>query len=980
MAENIKDKLNKLVFDFKLSNYRDLNESQTRISYIDRFWELLGWNVRNPLEVQVERTDKSYMGRRPDYRFIKGNKTLFFVEAKKPAEDLTNPRHIYQTKLYCWNGKVPIAILTDFEEFRPFRALGKPLIGDAKKGLIKELDMLCEEYPDRVDDLLATFGREAVFAGSLDELVKPTQLELRDTVDKHFLNSLSEWRIKLASLIAKKNHFDNEFELAEATQRILDRLVFLRILQDRDIENTDFIKSILEHRVGNSYAAFLMICKELAPKYNGLIFNPHPLSENLTIEASLFKNIVKELNVEDSPYRFDEIPVEVLGTIYERFLGDEISFDKGRQVVIDQKPEVRKAGGVYYTPQYIVEYIVANTVGKLLEQARTPDDVSRLKILDPACGSGSFLLGAFDALIKWHEDYYNAHITEIHEKKGRNTHLLAFMDEETGKLRLTARKKGRILQNNIYGVDIDKQATEVAQMSLYLKVLEGIAKEPLAVLGFQDALLPKMDDNIKCGNSLIGSDFISDDFFGMSERERHKINPFDWEVAFPFLKMTGGFDAVIGNPPYIRIQTIQEFNPKTVEALKNKYLSAQNGNYDIYVCFVEQGVKLLSEKGLLGFILPHKFFNANYGQGLRTILSKNNNISEIIHFGDIQIFDGATTYTCLLFLNRFNNDSFSFTKVENLDNWRYFKKSSSNAIDSSILKMNEWNFQLLNDRDLMLKLNSYETKLSDFTENISQGFKTGSDEIFIHNFEEEFLEEQYYVKVLKGKDIQRYSIDFLNRFAIFPYINGVPITETDLSKDSPKIYNYLLRNKDRLMQRDRGKLKGPAWFCFSRTQFIRLVDLKKIITRDLANTPSFTLDDGVGYGLMGGYGITLLPTVKESIYYILGLLNSSVSGYFISKSSSYYRGGFYSYEKRFIKDIPIKKINFENNHEKAQHDKIVELVERMLRLHKELQTATEFDRKHIEQYISRTDKEIDALVYQLYALTPEEIKIVEGGE
>ncbi|PKL84859.1 MAG: hypothetical protein CVV22_10805 [Ignavibacteriae bacterium HGW-Ignavibacteriae-1] len=934
MAENIKDKLNKLVFDFKLSNYRDLNESQTRISYIDRFWELLGWNVRNPLEVQVERTDKSYMGRRPDYRFIKGNKTLFFVEAKKPAEDLTNPRHIYQTKLYCWNGKVPIAILTDFEEFRPFRALGKPLITDAKKGLIKELDMLCEEYPDRVDDLLATFGREAVFAGSLDELVKPTQLELRDTVDKHFLNSLSEWRIKLASLIAKKNHFDNEFALAEATQRILDRLVFLRILQDRDIENTDFIKSILEHRVGNSYAAFLMICKELAPKYNGLIFNPHPLSENLTIEASLFKNIVKELNVEDSPYRFDEIPVEVLGTIYERFLGDEISFDKGRQVVIDQKPEVRKAGGVYYTPQYIVEYIVANTVGKLLEQARTPDDVSRLKILDPACGSGSFLLGAFDALIKWHEDYYNAHITEIHEKKGRNTHLLAFMDEETGKLRLTARKKGRILQNNIYGVDIDKQATEVAQMSLYLKVLEGIAKEPLAVLGFQDALLPKMDDNIKCGNSLIGSDFISDDFFGMSERERHKINPFDWEVAFPFLKVTGGFDAVIGNPPYIDYRLLGE---KQNKYFTYTYISTKvKEKWNIYIIFIELGIRILKQTGYFGYIVPNAFLVSDFGIELRKLLLQNTSILKLIDVSKLKVFGDVATYPVLLFYQNLKSES-NIVKilypriVDELyfENFIEIKQSElQNSNHKYILSTNFTNSNLI----IVNKLELNSKKLKDVCSNFVWGTSiSGFKSYKIKN--ESYIElpsemQQQYSKVIQTADIKRYNIKWQEEFI------------------SNNIYSENLK------------------LTFSK---------KKIVIARLTKRIQATLDDDRFY--VGKSSIITSFNVNEK--YLLGILNSKLMYYyfFTKFENTHMSGGYIRFDIPYLKELPIK-----SDPNPQTHDKIIELVERMLRLHKELQKATEFDRKHIEQYISRTDKEIDALVYQLYALTPEEIRIVEGGE
>jgi len=552
MKNNLKDQFKALCDDFELKNAMAYNESQARVSFIDNFWKLLGWRVSDTSQVLVESTDK--FAKRPDYRFMKGNKTAFFVEAKKPSENLKNPKHIYQTKLYCWNGNVPLAILTDFEEFRPFRSIGKPNINDYNKGIIKEFDILYDAYPDMADLLLETFGREAVLAGSLDSLFKPTKIEIRDTVDKHFLATLSKWRSELAINIAKHNKFDNEYELSEAVQRILDRLVFMRIMQDREVESTDYIKYIHSNTNSDPYQLFLSVCKEFAPKYNGLIFNPHPLSENMNVDTELFRKIANELDFDESPYRFDEIPVEMLGTIYEQFLGDEISFDAQGKLEIDQKPEVRKAGGVYYTPQYIVEYIVGNTIGKLLDKCKSPGDVAKLKILDPACGSGSFLLGAFDALIKWHEDYFTRNPGKALEKQGRQTFLLAYVDDNNI-LRLSVRMKSKILQNNIFGVDIDKQATEVAQMSLYIKALEGLEKESSQMtLGMKDALLPKLEDNIKCGNSLIGSDFITQDFFGFSVREKHKINPFDWEDAFPFIKETEGFDAVIGNPPWIDIK------------------------------------------------------------------------------------------------------------------------------------------------------------------------------------------------------------------------------------------------------------------------------------------------------------------------------------------------------------------------------------------------------------------------------------------
>jgi adenine-specific DNA-methyltransferase len=936
MINDVKDKLDKLVFDFQLANYKSMNEYQTRTSFIDPFWEIMGWQIRNQTEVQMERTDKE--SKRPDYRFIKKNKVLFFVEAKKPAEDLKNPKHIYQTKLYCWNGNVPLAILTDFEEFRPFRAIGKPNIDDANKGLIKQFDMTFEQYPDQAYDLLNTFGREAVLGGSLNDLIKPTQIELRDTVDKHFLNTLSKWRTDLATQIAKTNKFKNEFDLSEAVQRILDRLVFLRILQDREIENEDFMCLISKNKNLEPYQAFLKICKELAPKYNGLIFNPHPLSENLKIEGSLFKKIVKELDFEDSPYRFDEIPVEMLGTTYERFLGDEISLDKKGKVVIDQKPEVRKAGGVYYTPQYIVEYIVQNTVGKLLETCKTPAGVAKLKILDPACGSGSFLLGAFDALINWHEIYFSNNIPKCIETIGKQSYTLAYIDD-SDKVKLTARMKGRILQNNLYGVDLDKQATEVAQMSLYIKVLEGMSNETLIALGFQDAILPKLENNIKCGNSLIGSDFVSDDFFGLSEREKHKINPFDWVENFPFIKETCGFDAVIGNPPYGYM-----ISKKEQDYFSQKY-KYQDYQKDLYLLFLERYKLFLKSNALLGIIISNTWLQSVTYESIRKFLVNNYTWKKFLLLPE-KVFQAVVDTHVLIFENQ---------KFVNNQNQVEIEIKNGDAIVFS---------HILLQSDLEINGKPININVSDF-------------------------QRKLYYKIIEG------STKVINYFKVFngvkPFEKGKgkpPQTEETMIEKpfvkqgekpdetwSPLLRGSLIQKYDNLWNNDSWILYGD-WLAAPRDPKI-FSEEQKIMVRQTGDSIIATII-GKGFIARNNLHILINKNNELSTLYFLGFLNSKLIDFIYSFVNPEKGEALAEVKKYHVEQLPIKNINISIPFEKAQHDKMVELVERMLKLHKDRQSATEFDRKHIDQYIARTDKEIDELVYKLYDLTEEEIKVVEG--
>ena len=260
----------------------------------------------------------------------------------------------------------------------------------------------------------------------------------------------------------------------------------------------------------------------------------------------MIKNIINELYYPDSPYEFSVLSVEILGSAYEQFLGKTITIDKAHRAKIEEKPEVRKAGGVYYTPQYIVEYIVQNTVGKLIE-GKKPKDISGIRIVDPACGSGSFLIGAYQYLLDYHRDYY----TENGKlSKGTKDNPL------TPDGNLTTAEKKRILLNNIYGVDIDVNAVEVTKLSLLLKCMEGETEATIAtqLKLFNERILPTLDDNIKSGNSLIDTDFYDGqlDFEPQAEK---KIKPFNWQKAFPEVFKNGGFDAVIGNPPYVLTRT-----------------------------------------------------------------------------------------------------------------------------------------------------------------------------------------------------------------------------------------------------------------------------------------------------------------------------------------------------------------------------------------------------------------------------------------
>jgi 2-polyprenyl-3-methyl-5-hydroxy-6-metoxy-1,4-benzoquinol methylase len=299
--------------------------------------------------------------------------------------------------------------------------------------------------------------------------------------------------------------------------------------------------------------------------YNGIIFKPHSILDDSDFapDEHAFEATRDWLAHRNSAYDFNTIPIHILGSIYERFLGKVIS-DTAK---VDEKPEVRKAGGVYYTPEYIVRYIVENTIGKLIEKKK-PEEIAKMRFADIACGSGSFLLGVFDYLIAYHIKYYNQNKTR--RDKAIKDGLC--LETAEGTLQLSITHKRDILLNNIYGVDLDAQAVEVAQLSLYLKLLEEetTATKQQFLAGFREQLLPSLDKNIVHGNSLIDEDI---DFGLFDHKDLKRLNPMNFERTFKEVFDKGGFDAIVGNP-WKRCSTVNRNSPLPEQTLINDFTNA----------------------------------------------------------------------------------------------------------------------------------------------------------------------------------------------------------------------------------------------------------------------------------------------------------------------------------------------------------------------------------------------------------------------
>ncbi len=999
-------------------------EAHVRQDLIDPLFRALGWDVGNAarhaphlVEVKVEDSlEVEGQNKAPDYAFRVGEQVRFYVEAKKCGVNIaSDPAPAYQLRRYGWSAKIALSILTDFEELAVYDCTQRPRPSD-KAGKARTHLFRYEEYHDRWRELWDVFSREAVWSGGFDQYAAAKRKRGTSEVDNEFLKEIEGWREKLARNIALRNNLGGE-DLNRAVQVTIDRVVFLRMAEDRGLEPEYQLLKLADST--NCYARFVRdLCRKADEKYNSGLFHfqkdadvaepPDTLTTKLLVDDKVFKPILQSLYFEHgSPYHFGVLPVDILGTVYERFLGKVIRLTPGGQAKVEEKPEVRKAGGVYYTPAYIVNYIVRQTVGRQIE-GKSPRQLAGrgkaepLRVLDMACGSGSFLLGAYQCLLDHYLKWYIDHTP--------GKHAPAVSQNKAGEWALSISEKKRILTTHIFGVDIDPQAVEVSKLSLLLKVLKGESAETIGdtMRLFHERALPNLSDNIKCGNSLIGPDYFAGRLIEDAE-EFARVNAFDWKRQFPAAfaaKSGGGFDCVIGNPPYIRIQTMKETAPLEVEIYKELFKTARQGNYDIYVVFVEQGLKMLNRKGRLGFILPHKFFNAEYGEPLRSLVAEGKHLAHVVHFGDQQVFDGATTYTCLLFLDKSPVKECDFVKVEELIEWQTGNSWKRHRVSSHDVSAVEWNFSVGPERDILERMVAKSVSLSAITR-IFVGLQTDADDVFILEqvaikgnrvlcrskaTDSEYWFENHHLKqFLKGSlNIRRYHLTDVTKRLIFPYQmragKSVLIDRKEYEQSFPLTWAYLQANRSLLSKRNKGRM-GQDWYGYVYRKNHTRFTLPKLLVPSLATGSCFAADlageyyfVGSGGGGGGGYALVVAKDSELSPQYLLGVLNSTLLSMAIKSTSTPFRGGYLALNRQYIEKLPIRTIDFSNKAEKGAHDRIVKLVEAMLALHKQrAATQSPGQQTAIDRQIEATDAEIDRLVYQLYGLSDEEIAIVEGA-
>ena len=955
LVERFKDNIE----SYKAGQY---NETQARREFIDPFFEALGWDINNKQGFaeaykDVIHEDSIKIGgftKAPDYSFRIGGVRKFFVEAKKPSvyikEDV---QPAFQLRRYAWSAKLPVSILTDFEEFAVYDCRKKPVKTD-KASNARIIYFTFRDYAEKWDEIAGIFSREAILKGAFDKFVSSNKAKGTAEVDEEFLREIEGWRDSLARNIALRNNLSAR-EINFAVQKIIDRIIFLRIAEDRGIEIYGQLQALSNGH--NTYKRLVEIFYKADDRYNSGIFHfqeekgeaeaPDLLTPKITVDDQAIKDIVNGLYYPESAYEFSVLPADILGQVYEQFLGKVIRLTSENRIKIEEKPEVKKAGGVFYTPTYIVEYIVKATVGSLIKD-KTPKQIEKIRVLDPACGSGSFLIGAYQCLLDYHLRWY---VKDDPKNwiKGKNP---ALYQGSMGDWRLTTSEKKKILLNNIFGVDIDTQAVEVTKLSLLLKVLEGESEQTInrQLKLFHERALPNLGNNIKCGNSLIGPEFFTESKTTFDNEFFYQINTFDWKKEFFKIFSDGGFDAVIGNPPYVVIGN--DIFQETISQFLRKYEVAQY-KADLFHLFIQKGTELLKVGGKFGFIVPNTWLTLQFTDKLRKYVLEKNTIREIVLFNH-RVFQKADVHTAIILFDRLPSKAKHQVLIKQPLDARTAEEIhtlvGTNALQSDWIKNSGFIIETRTTEEpgklaqrILKKWPKLEmvarASLGCQAYNSSKHTKEQIAERVFHS--DEKLGKEY-LPELAGKDVGRYE---------FEKKRGKWI------KYGPWLHDY----------RTMDWLQGP-----------------RILIREITGAWPYRINACYLEETYCNYKTILnvnpSEKTKVSMKYILGILNSKlISFVYPFVCNKIVAKSFPRVSVRDLKQLPIRNLVLEKKTDKEKHEEMVRLVEQRLQMQEKAnQSKMPEEREMFSRQTKNLDEQIDRAVYALYELSKEEIDLIEG--
>lgn len=956
------------------------NETLLRSDFLDPFFELLGWDIKNNAgkptnerEVILEEALKenaSEHSKKPDYTFRLFSERKFFLEAKKPCVAIeSNNDSAKQVRRYGFTAKLKISVLSNFEYLIIYDTSVKVDKDDTfQKALIKKYHYT--EYESKFEEIKKLLGHDAVYSGAFEAEWKDIETKINQySIDNLFLNQINEWRKALGAEIYKHEPKIDEQQLNDVVQSYLNRVLFLRVCEDRNLED---YQTLLKFANANDFKALIKKFEQADKRYNSGLFDQLLKDKIVENVSSVFWTIIKQLYYPESPYSFSVFSSDILGSIYEIFLSEKLAI-VNKAIALVKKPE-NIDRDIITTPTFVISDILRNTV--LIKcQGKTDKEILKLKFGDISCGSGAFLLELFQLLNDILIDYYLKNDKSKLIQTNLDTYKLPF------------KIKRELLLNCIFGVDKDYNAVEATKFGLLLKLLEG---EDVNSTNATKPVLPDLSQNIFFGNSLLNPKQVA------NKKDQVIINPFD------FSKLR--FDVIVGNPPYMKSEDMKNITPLELPLYKINYTSAYK-QFDKYFLFVEQGMDLLTADGILGYIIPSKFTKVGAGKKLREELSSKGYLHSIVSFGANQVFADKTTYTCLLILNKKSQKTFQYAEVKSLKNWKVrepnavkYATKNTNQLDNEV-----WVLVPPDLTNAYTKISTQSIKLVELVgeDNIFNGIQTSANEIYIFIPTKEDAKHYYFTKKNVGYKIEKAITkpyfqtssgeDNLNTYrtfkpnarVIYPYENtkkGVEIIPlTIIQKKYPLAFDYLQKHKAILNNPKRDIKPEPTtkneWHRFGRQQGLNILGKKeKIILGVLSSGDKYAIDN---YGTLftsggtAGYcAITLPEKLDYSIYYIQAILNSKYVEWFVILTGEVFRGSYFARGTKVLNNLPIRKIDFANPKDKALHDKIVELQKELIKIQDKIDANIGNKRAltPLQSQFSRDKIALEKLLAKLYDL------------
>lgn len=971
-------------------------ETEVRVEFIDPLFRLLGWSMdnaeglpsgmRDVLREESQPTETTT--KKPDYTFRIAATRKFFIEAKRPAVDIRTDRDsAFQVRSYGYTAGLPVSVLTNFRTLRIYNTRLEPqATDDANVGLIRSIDY--EDFPAEFDYLLATFGRNQVAAGSIERTfgVSPTG---EIPANASFLARINSWRIRLAQDLHDRYSMLTLDELSDLAQKVVNRIIFIRMCEDRGIEGEELLRKVARRR---NFVELRALFKRMDDRYNTGLFDVmrDRLQDRYEIDADLFLAIVDEVYAPNSPYSFSVLDADFLGQVYESFLVQRLAIDGATGAVTLAMKPANEHREIVATPQPLVAEVVRRAFASKIGQLRAAgqlslESITALRVLDIAVGSGRFLLRAFDELV-------GAAIEVLRQAAGQ-PHLYRITDDN---YQLDFQTKRAILSNCLFGIDIDYSAVEVARFSLMVRLLEDQTRDTLPA---GTKILPDLDKNIVHGNTIVEPDFPI-----TSGRIFEQTVPLDWSLA----SLPADFDVVVGNPPYVKTEEMKVTTPDEMAYYKRSYATAFR-QFDKYFVFIERAVSKMRPGAWLGMVVPNKWMTIESGEKLRGLLAEDATVAELVDFGNELIFEGKSTYVCLLVLTKDSAGQFAYRHINRYADFLQDPREPGFILPATVLTAAGSKAWVLPssapEAAVLAKLTANSVPLSELAE-VKVGIQTSANEVFLipaftdHGLFIEFDKDGRRWRIEKaitrpyindsGRVVSYQPIDADARM-IFPYEpspSGAPaaIDPSVMASKYPLALAYLTAHQTRLIDRSVTPPPKPGvFYAYGRHQSLEAVfSAPKIVYSVNQRGKKYAIDMvGVAYASGGTAGEVAIvsPKAGYALEFFLGLLNQKAIEFFVRKRGSTFRGGYFARGKPIVEDVPVPRLDIAGKPaDRAAHDAIVADVQALISVQQALPTASGRQQERLTRERAALAQALAAKFNALWGFTDEVDTLVLPGD